>query len=220
VRKIGFVTIWYLLYTNFWFIIISPGVYNDIVFLSAIILYITFNSLDTFARPFTEQMDMKEETTDKYSLMLLVTFLMTPVLSAIAYHENKLIAQYFPLWDNIVISVIGLVLLVIGGSFMVVARYHGKRFGTGMLVIEKDHELITSGAFSIVRHPIYFGGILAMLGFLLSFRVILIPVILVSFNTWLLNIRMNYEETILTGEFGEKYEEYKKRTKKIIPFIW
>ena len=80
-------------------------------------------------------------------------------------------------------------------------------------------ELIDSGVFRVIRHPIYTGAILFYLG------AILITFSLLSAVFWLVIILAyfliaRYEERILTKEFGEGYTAYKKRTGMLFPKIF
>lgn len=94
------------------------------------------------------------------------------------------------------------------------------RFFTVDVTIAKDHELVESGPFRVVRHPSYTGLLLAFVGFALSvgnwaaFLVIVIP-ILAAFI-----YRMDIEERALTAGLGDRYVDYMRRTKRLIPGLY
>ncbi|MHA2296387.1 MAG: methyltransferase family protein [Candidatus Hodarchaeales archaeon] len=224
IRKIGQALIWYVFYFNLWFVILAPEIYYDqkhIIFLATIVLSMIINISDVIIRPFSEKMDSREELTDKYTKLLLISFLLTPLLYALAFLEYKsFISQYLPFWDNIIISYIGLVVLMIGGSILLTSRYQLKRYGSGMIVIEDDHELITSGIYRYIRHPIYSGGLIWILGFMLSLRSLIFLFVVLIFNFLILKARFLQEERLLTERFGDEYLSYMKRTKRLIPFIY
>jgi protein-S-isoprenylcysteine O-methyltransferase Ste14 len=94
------------------------------------------------------------------------------------------------------------------------------RFFTVDVVIEKDHEVVEGGPFRWVRHPSYTGVLLAFLGWALTLRnwvaiaVVLVP-IFVAFVR-----RMNVEEEALGRALGDRYADYMKRTKRLVPFIY
>jgi protein-S-isoprenylcysteine O-methyltransferase Ste14 len=79
-------------------------------------------------------------------------------------------------------------------------------------------KVVTKGVYSIVRHPQYFGGILAHIGFsflfsaLYSLIVTPLVVVLICLISW-------KEEKELSKEFGKEYEEYKKKVPMLIPII-
>lgn len=79
----------------------------------------------------------------------------------------------------------------------------------------KDHQLITSGPYAIVRHPMYAGLILAALGSLLIYFT-WTTVYFACFAP-LMFVRARREETALSAEFGEQWEEYCKHVPAIIP---
>ena len=91
------------------------------------------------------------------------------------------------------------------------------RFFTVDVVIEPDHELVERGPFRLARHPSYTGVLLAFVGFALTLRnwaallVVIVP-IFVAFAR-----RMNVEEEALRGALGDRYAEYTKRTKRLVP---
>lgn len=94
----------------------------------------------------------------------------------------------------------------------------GKQFSVDV-TIQEDHKLVTRGPYSIIRHPRYSGIILFFTGISLVFRSwasLIIVVILIAVLLW----RIRDEETLMEMEFKEDWEEYRKRTFSLIPFIW
>jgi len=85
--------------------------------------------------------------------------------------------------------------------------------------VAPDSNLVTDGPFEFIRHPMYFGVILVAIGLLLNSVGMMrsIAVILLTFD---LVIKANYEELLLVKYFKKGYEDYQKKTKKIIPFIY
>ena len=94
------------------------------------------------------------------------------------------------------------------------------RFFTVDVTIEKDHELVERGPFRLVRHPSYTGVLLAFVGVGLSLRnwgamlLILVPI----FGAFVR--RMNVEEEALSRALGSRYEQYMKRTRRLVPFLY
>jgi protein-S-isoprenylcysteine O-methyltransferase len=86
------------------------------------------------------------------------------------------------------------------------------------IAIKKDHKLITSGPFKFVRHPQYFsqflldiGAAAATLGFILA------PLALIQIP--FLFLRASLEDKLLAKHFGNSFNEYKKKSGMIFPFI-
>jgi protein-S-isoprenylcysteine O-methyltransferase Ste14 len=112
---------------------------------------------------------------------------------------------------------IGLALFALGLALAVWARiYIGRNWG--MPMSEKaDPELVTTGPYSAIRHPIYSGIILAMIGTTLAVSLYwLIAVVLVG-AYFLYSAAM--EERYMTEVFPEAYPRYKHSTKMLIPFV-
>ncbi len=86
------------------------------------------------------------------------------------------------------------------------------------LDLKKNHELITSGPYKFVRHPIYTGFLLMFLGTAITIGMAggLIGVILQIIGSFL---RIKNEEALMTKTFGKKYLEYKSHAKTLIPFL-
>jgi protein-S-isoprenylcysteine O-methyltransferase Ste14 len=114
----------------------------------------------------------------------------------------------------------GLVLFVAGLVLRWWAIVTLGRFFTVDVTIEKDHELVDRGPFRMVRHPSYTGVLMAFVGFALSLRnwaalLVILPPIGAAFIH-----RMNVEETALSRALGQRYADYMKRTKRLIPFVY
>ena len=116
-------------------------------------------------------------------------------------------------------NIAGLTLVVVGLTIALVAVFTLRRFYLSTLVIIEDHQLITHGIYRFARHPIYFGVLIAIMGVpvyapsLYGFLVLLLLI-----PIFLNRIRM--EEKMLTEEFGNAYQTYRKNTRKLIPFIY
>jgi protein-S-isoprenylcysteine O-methyltransferase Ste14 len=116
-------------------------------------------------------------------------------------------------------SIIGMALIIIGLIIMIVGQATLFRNYSSFVIIRKDHQLITHGIYRFTRNPIYLGAIMVFAG---------LPVYAASlygFLTMLVLIpiflnRIRLEEELLTAEFQDAYQKYKKTTKKLIPFIY
>ena len=77
------------------------------------------------------------------------------------------------------------------------------------------HQLVTSGPFAIVRHPMYTGIFLAGLGSLLIYSTW--TTLLFAFFAPLLSVRARREESALSIEFGQQWKEYCQHVPRFIP---
>jgi protein-S-isoprenylcysteine O-methyltransferase len=94
------------------------------------------------------------------------------------------------------------------------------RFFTVNVAIAADHRLVEAGPYRLLRHPSYTGALLAFLGLGLgldnwgSLALLMVPTSVVFLR------RMRIEENALLGTFGERYRDYMRRTRRLIPFIY
>jgi protein-S-isoprenylcysteine O-methyltransferase Ste14 len=95
----------------------------------------------------------------------------------------------------------------------------GKMF-TVDVAIDEQHTLKTNGLYNIVRHPSYLGLILIIAGLGLCMNSALSIIVMVIPTFLAINYRIAVEEKALREEFGEKYTNYSKRIKRIIPYIY
>lgn len=120
--------------------------------------------------------------------------------------------------ENQIIRVIGLVFYIVFSWVQIWAtKVLGDNYSQDV-AIKKDHKLITSGPFKIVRHPQYLsqflmdlGGAAATLSFVLA------PIALLQIP--FLFMRASLEDKLLEKHFGETFKDFKKKTGQIIPFI-
>jgi len=104
-----------------------------------------------------------------------------------------------------------------GLLFAVWARVHLARNWSGTVTIKRDHELIASGPYAIVRHPIYTGLLAAFIGSAMArgeWRGVL-AVLVVWAAFWR---KLRLEERWMTERFGERYTAYKRRVPALVPF--
>jgi protein-S-isoprenylcysteine O-methyltransferase len=117
-----------------------------------------------------------------------------------------------------VLSSIGVILCAAGMAFLVWARQHLGKNWSQTVSAKIGHELVTSGPYRYVRHPMYAGGLIAAIGsaIVCGGAFIFLLVILGSLFLW----RVGAEDKLMAEQFPNEYPEYKKRTKALIPFIW
>ncbi len=115
------------------------------------------------------------------------------------------------------VQIVGLVLFVAGLGLAVWARiYLGRNWG--MPMTEKDEpELVTSGPYRFVRHPIYSGILVAILGSALATTLYWLIALVALGIFFFYSARV--EEQTMTRTFPSAYPGYKAHTKMLIPFV-
>ena len=94
----------------------------------------------------------------------------------------------------------------------------GRRF-SGLVAIQPEHRLVTSGLYGIIRHPSYLGLFVLSLGWALAFRSG-VGVILAVLNLVVVLARIESEERLLSETFGAEYDAYRARTWRLLPYIY
>ena len=141
-------------------------------------------------------------------LLLPFTYVLSPWLNFANYHP--------PIWVN----VLGIVTFAI--ALWLFWRAHddlGKNWSP-TLQIREGHTLVTNGVYQVIRHPMYTSALLwciaqalllpnwiAGLGGLISFGIASIA-------------RIGKEEQMLLEQFGDEYEAYRQRTKRLVPYVF
>jgi protein-S-isoprenylcysteine O-methyltransferase Ste14 len=113
----------------------------------------------------------------------------------------------------------GLMITGVGAAFAIWARLYLGRNWSGTITIKQDHQLIRTGPYALVRHPIYAGLALATLGTAIAIGEIRA---LAATGLVLIGLRLKsrLEETFMTEQFGAEYAQYKKDVRAMIPFVW
>jgi protein-S-isoprenylcysteine O-methyltransferase Ste14 len=109
--------------------------------------------------------------------------------------------------------------VLLGISFTWWARIHLGHFWSNAITRKEGHNIIESGPYGMVRHPIYTGLILAILatGAAVGTAASLLGALLISFGEWQ---KARMEEKFLTAELGPAaYESYRRRVPMIVPFL-
>jgi len=113
---------------------------------------------------------------------------------------------------------IGAALTAIGIGFAIWARVNLGRNWSSRPAMKEHHELVTTGPYAYVRHPIYSGIMLAALGTAIMSSIFGVGMFI--FISIAFALRLNKEEQIMLELFPDQYPEYQKRTKRLVPFVW
>jgi protein-S-isoprenylcysteine O-methyltransferase Ste14 len=113
---------------------------------------------------------------------------------------------------------VGLVLFAFGLGFAIWARVHiGRNWGTPMTQKEEP-ELVTSGPYRLVRHPIYSGVLVAGVGTAVALSWLWLIAVAMAGTYFLYSATV--EERYLTEQLPDTYPTYKHATKMLVPFVF
>ena len=132
-----------------------------------------------------------------------------------AYTDRK---EFWTL-DGDSIRWLGVVLFIVGGVLRIWPVFVlGHRF-SGLVAIQPGHTLVTTGLYSVIRHPSYLGLLVNALGWAFAFRSG-VGVLLTVITILPLVARIRSEETLLHTQFGAEYDAYRARTSRLIPGLY
>ena len=157
---------------------------------------------------------------DKSSLTVLWIIIISSITLSIFIANIHFDTFSLAITDNIWILYLGL-FLIFAGIFgrLIIIKSLGKYF-TVDVTIRKEHQIKKDGFYSVLRHPSYSASLLTFLGLgiylnnWLSLAIAFIPPFLAF------SYRIVVEEKALIEQFGQEYIDYRKSTKKLIPYIY
>jgi protein-S-isoprenylcysteine O-methyltransferase Ste14 len=115
-------------------------------------------------------------------------------------------------WTGVALTLLGLMLALW-------ARVTLGRNWSAAVVVRKDHELIMRGPYALMRHPIYTAILAMFVGTALAVGTIeaFAGLLLIAASLW---IKLRQEEQLMMRQFPDEYPAYRRRVKRLIPYIW
>lgn len=110
----------------------------------------------------------------------------------------------------------GVAITAAGVAIAIWARWHLGTNWSGVVTLKEGHELIRTGPYRMIRHPIYTGILLALLGTLTTIGevrgLIALAIVWLSFY-----VKARREESFLAQEFGPAFAEHQRNTGMFLP---
>ena len=146
-------------------------------------------------------------------LVLVLLALRVPALRHELRHSHLALAPIGPVARGL-----GVLLCALGLGLAVWARVHlGRNWGLPMTQKE-DPELVMTGPYARIRHPIYAGLLLAMLGSAIGVGVVWLLLLILVGAYFIASARR--EERIMLEQFPDRYAAYRARTNMLVPFLF
>lgn len=142
------------------------------------------------------------------AMILVLQILGLFQIGTLEYSDNW---QYF--------RIIGLLVFIIFSWLQVLSFKNLKDNYSQEIVIKKNHTLVTTGTHKTIRHPQYIVQIISDLGLGIAICSYLVVPLVLFIELPLFILRAKKEEELLQSYFGDKFNEYKKRSSFMIPFI-
>jgi protein-S-isoprenylcysteine O-methyltransferase Ste14 len=171
----------------------------------------------TIVSLFTQGNLSSGEQEDRGNRWVLIAFSVIAILIAFlpAWTDRKGILVF----GGDSIRWLGVVLFFAGGALRLWPVFVlGRRF-SGLVAIQPEHTLVTTGIYSLIRNPSYLGMLISTLGWALAFRSG-IGVLLTALLVPPLVARMRAEEKLLRTHFGAEYDSYCAHTSRLIPGVY
>ncbi|HUO14161.1 MAG TPA: isoprenylcysteine carboxylmethyltransferase family protein [Verrucomicrobiae bacterium] len=175
--------------------------------------WIVFVAYWIFAARNTQRTEKKESFGWRYGIMLVVVL----GFVLIFYGDADIgVLGHRVLHRGYYVVVAGIALTWAGIALAIWARVHLGQYWSGRITIKEDHKLISTGPYARLRHPIYSGLDLAVIGAAISIdrwgSVVGVCLVIVGFS-----IKAKREEAMLTARFGEEFSEHARRTGFLLP---
>ena len=144
--------------------------------------------------------------------LIAITLLSTALIPLPWLYVHLWPVGLWPFWLGAAVTVGGLL-------FAIWAREHLGRNWSRSVTIKEDHELIRSGPYGVVRHPIYTGILTGFLGTAIALSQVrgVIAFVLVFLVFW---AKFRMEEEWMRSEFGESYTTYSNQTAALVPYLF
>jgi protein-S-isoprenylcysteine O-methyltransferase Ste14 len=159
-----------------------------------------------------KKMKRREPVAQRFAYLFAIGFAAF-ILSALA-PRTFLHQRFVPMlaW----IDLLGAGLTVAGVGFAIWARAHIGQYWSASVALREGHQLIQTGPYAHIRHPIYSGALVALAGtclFMGDYRAIaLFGLVLAGFT-----MKARKEEALLAGEFGPAFDKHRSHTGFFLP---
>ena len=162
------------------------------------------------------RMKRREPPTQRFGRPALTIVLLVLLYSA-AFKWDILNGPFVPkFWW---LPYFAVALMWIGLAMTIWARYHLGRFWSGAVALREEHQLIRSGPYARIRHPIYTGILMMMAASVLAadrYRALVVFAVILAGIIW----KAGKEEALLAGEVGLEFAEYRRRTGFLFPRLF
>ena len=129
-------------------------------------------------------------------------------------HYGWLTTRFVP--DTLAMQWAGVFVTAAGVAIACWARYHLGANWSGTVTLKENHELIRTGPYRNIRHPIYTGILLALLGTAIALGEVRgLLAVAIAWSSFYIKARR--EESFLTQEFGASFTEHQSQTGMFLP---
>jgi len=120
---------------------------------------------------------------------------------------------------SLAVAWLGVILIGIGLAYTIWARLHLGNMWSAVVTVKAEHRIVRTGPYTITRHPIYTGLLLALLGTVLVRNTVTALIGYVLIATGLV-LKVRREERMLIDHFGADYQAYQQEVPRLMPRPW
>lgn len=152
---------------------------------------------------------------ERRSFLLILAAVILALITSLFMREWKIgiVALPFVWWT-------GLVLYTVGVSLRYWGILHLKEQFTRNVSVREGDRLVSSGPYRLLRHPLYTGLFLIIIGFCVGLGNLYAAFVCGILITIALLHRIRLEEAMLVEQHGEKYKEWCRSRYRLIPFVY
>lgn len=164
----------------------------------------------------TKKSKVVKKSSDKGTLNII----WLAILFAISLGIILMYNLNLPFSNNLSVPYLGIFLIIVGVIIRAWAIISLWKSFTVDVAIDENQKLKTNGLYKLIRHPSYLGNLISFIGLGLSLNNILSFLIITILVGSAFLYRIKIEEKALSEKFGQEYDDYMKKSKKLIPFIY
>ncbi len=193
---------------------LNPGVLIGSVITGTWIVFLVFWGVSSFTAKRIARGEGRSGVLGRVLIVAVACFLL---IRADDPRLGPLSLRFVP--ERLWIAWVAAAVTVLGVLFAIWSRVHIGKYWSSTVALKSDHQLIRSGPYARIRHPIYTGIILAIAGTSLAVgryaAILALAFYLVAFWS-----KARKEEALLAGEFGPAFEEHRRSTGFFLPRLF
>jgi protein-S-isoprenylcysteine O-methyltransferase Ste14 len=172
-----------------------------------------FAAMELFLRKGETAKSVRPTAADRGSSALIVAAYALAVVAVSTRFLPEVALGHVAAWVGVAIGISGFLLRV--WAMRMLGQFYTRR-----LVTTAEQRVVQAGPYRLVRHPGYLGSILVWLGASASSGNLLVFAAVAALLAVAYGYRIRTEERMLIGALGEPYEEYRRRSWRLLPFLF
>lgn len=172
------------------------------------------NRVDPAAGERRTHVGVKAETRPIQKVVIAGTFVMFTAMLVLPALDYRFGWSHVPAW----LSIVGVAMVAIGLGLAMMVVFQNS-YASANITIKEGQPLVSTGLYGIVRHPMYVGNVILMIGIALGLGSYW-ALLLVMAGVLLMVVRILDEEKLLNAEL-DGYRQYTQKVRyRLVPLIW